>query len=176
MTQPMAYDMAQPMSNLRHFGIRRAVLVLPLVLLVGSAAGQSKKSKYSCDEPNPQQLCNAGNTCGSPAMPCEVDVKRTNYAASATPLIPGAKGNSLFCVRPGTTVSWKSASKNTGFVVDPSETSPFDPGGAIIGGSDKAVSVVAKTSGCYKLSVGACVSGALNGMCANANTEIIITQ
>ena len=37
----------------------------------------------------------------------------------------------------------------------------LDPGGAIIGGTDKAVSVVAKTSGCYEYSVGACVSGAI---------------
>ena len=96
-----------------------------------------KKSKYSCDEPNPQSLCNAGNTCGSANAPCDVDVKRTAYAASATPQIPGAKGNSLFCLRPGTTVNWKSSAKNTGFVVDVSDASPFDPGGAIIGGSNK---------------------------------------
>jgi hypothetical protein len=44
-------------------------------------------------------------------------------------------------------VNWKSTSKNTGFVVDVSDASPFDPGGAIIGGTNKDVSVVAKTSG-----------------------------
>ena len=164
------------MNNHRHFAIGRAFLVLPLLLLVGSAVAQSKKSKYTCDEPNPQSLCNAGNTCGSPTAPCVVDVKRTNYAASATPQIPGAKGNSLFCVKPGTTVTWKSDSKNTGFVVDVSDASPFDPGDAIIGGSNRDTSVVAKTSGCYKYSVGACISGALNGMCANASAEVIITQ
>jgi hypothetical protein len=164
------------MTNQRHFAIGRALLVLPLLLAVGSAVAQSKKSKYTCDEPNPQQLCNPGNTCGSPTAPCDVDVKRTAYAASATPQIPGAKGNSLFCVKPGTTLNWKSTSKNTGFVVDVSDSSPFDPGGAIIGGTDKTASVVAKTSGCYKYSVGACVSGALNGMCANASAEVIITQ
>jgi hypothetical protein len=161
------------MMNHRDFVKGRVLLVLPFILL-GSAVAQSKKSKYACDEPNPQQLCNAGNTCGSPSSPCDVDVKRTSYAASATPQIPGAKGNSLFCVHPGTTVNWKSDSKNTGFVVDVSESSPFEPGGAIIGGSNKDVAVVAKTTGCYKYSVGACVSGALNGMCANASGEIII--
>jgi hypothetical protein len=164
------------MTSYRHFSIGRAVLVLPLVLAVGSAGAQSKKSKYACAEPNPQSLCNAGNTCGSPTAPCDVDVKRTAYAASATPQIPGAKGNALFCVRPGTTVNWKSTSKNTGFVIDVSDASPFDPGGAIIGGTSKDVSVVAKTSGCYKFSVGACVSGALNGMCANATGEVLITK
>jgi len=164
------------MKDHRYFAIRRALVVLPLLLLVGSAGAQSKKSKYSCDEPNPQSLCNASNTCGSPTAPCVVNVKRTAYAASATPQIPGAKGNSLFCVRPGTTVTWKSDSKNTGFVVDVSDASPFDPGDAIIGGSNRDTSVVAKTSGCYKYSVGACISGALNGMCANASAEVIITQ
>jgi plastocyanin len=164
------------MMNQRNLAFRRVLLVLPLALLVGSAGAQSKKSKYTCDEPNPQSLCNPGNTCGSPTAPCNVDVKRTAYAASATPQIPGAKGNSLFCVRPGTTVNWTSSSKNTGFVVDVSDASPFDPCGAIIGGSNKDVSVVAKTSGCYKYSVGACVSGALNGMCANASAELIVTK
>ena len=163
------------MRNQRNLAIRHAVLVLPLLLLVGTAVAQ-KKSKYTCDEPDPQSLCNAGNTCGSPTTPCEVDVKRTAYAASATAQIPGAKGNSLFCIRPGTTVTWKSSSKNTGFVVDVSDASPFDPGGAIIGGSNKDTSVVAKTSGCYKYSVGACISGALNGMCANASAELVVTK
>jgi hypothetical protein len=164
------------MTNYRHSAIGRALLVLPLVLIVGSAGAQSKKSKYSCDEPNPQSLCTAGNTCGSPTAPCEVDVKRSAYAATATPQMPGAKANSLFCVRPGTTVTWKSSSKNTGFVVDVSDASPFDPGGAIIGGSSKDVTVVAKTRGCYKYSIGACVSGALNGMCGNASAELIVTK
>jgi hypothetical protein len=164
------------MMNQQRAAVRCTVLALPLVLLVGSAVAQSKKSKYTCDEPDPQSLCNPGNTCGSPSTPCEVDVKRTSYAATATPLIPGDKGNSLFCVRPGTTVTWKSTSKNTGFVVDVSDASPFDPGGAIIGGSAKDATVVARTSGCYKYSVGACVSGALNGMCANASAELIVTK
>jgi hypothetical protein len=164
------------MSSYLRFAIGRALLVLPLVLAVGSAEAQSKKSKYTCDEPNPESLCNAGNSCGSPTAPCGVDVKRTPYGASATPQIPGAKGNALFCVRPGTTVNWKSDSKNTGFVVDVSDASPFDPGGAIIGGTSRDVSVVAKTSGCYKFSVGACVSGALNGVCANSTGEVLITK
>jgi hypothetical protein len=164
------------MTKYRPFSLKIVFLVLVLIQVVGSAVGQSTKSKYTCAEPNPQSLCNAGNTCGSANAPCDVDVKKTAYAASATAQIPGAKGNSLFCVRPGTTVNWKSTSRNTGFVVDVSESSPFDPGGAIIGGSDKAVAVVAKTSGCYKYSVGACVSGALNGMCGNASAEVIVTK
>ena len=68
----------------------------------------------------------------------------------------------------------KSDSKNTGFVVDVSEESPFDPDGAIIGGSNRTAAVVAKKPGCYKYSVGACVSGAVSGMCANSSGEVII--
>jgi len=164
------------MVKQRQLPRRRAFLVFHLLLIVGSAVGQSKRSKYACDEPNPQQLCNAGNTCGSPSTPCDVDVKRTAYAASATPQIPDARGNTPFCVRPGTTVNWRSASKNTGFVIDVGDPSPFDPGGAIIGGSNRAVSAIAKTSGCYKYSVGACITGTLNGMCGNASAELIITK
>jgi hypothetical protein len=164
------------MTKCRYFALGRALVVLPLILAVGSAVAQSKKSKYTCAEPDPQSLCNAGNTCGSPTSPCDVDVKRGAYGASATPGIPGAKGNALFCVSPGTSLNWKSTSKNTGFVVDVSDASPFDPGGAIIGGTNKATSVVAKTSGCYKYTVGACVSGALNGMCANGTGEVIVTK
>jgi hypothetical protein len=164
------------MVDQRQMSIARFMLVISLSLAAGVAGAQSKKSKYACDEPNPQSLCNAGNTCGSPTAPCDVDVKRTGYGASATPQIPGAKGNTLFCVRPGMTLNWKSTSRNTGFVVDVSDSSPFDPGGAIIGGTNKAVTVVAKTSGCYKYSVGACVSGALNGMCVNASGEVLVTK
>lgn len=162
------------MTKYPYRSIKSLFLVLPIILVASFGAAQSKKSKYACDETDPQTLCNAGNTCGSPTNPCDVDVQRTAYAASATPQIPGAKGNKLFCVRQGTTVNWKSKSRNTGFVVDISESSPFDPGGAIIGGTDKAVSVVAKTAGCYKYSVGACVSGVINGMCGNSRAEIII--
>jgi plastocyanin len=74
----------------------------------------------------------------------------------------------------GTTVTWKSTSKNIGFVVDMGTTSPFEPGGAIIGGAEKPVSVVAKTPGCYKYDAGACMSGAIYGMCKDTNAELVI--
>jgi hypothetical protein len=157
-----------------HLGSKFAPLLLPIALFSGYATAQSKSSKYACSEAKPAQLCTASNTCGSASAPCGVDIKRTSNAASSTPDIPGAKGNSLFCVKAGTTVQWKSTSKNVGFVVDVSATSPFDPGGAIIGGSDRTVSVVAKTPGCYKYSAGACVSGAIYGMCGQTNAELII--
>jgi hypothetical protein len=161
------------MTRNRCFGTKYTLL-LPIVMLSVSAMAQSKSSKYACSEPKPAQLCNAANTCGSASAPCSVDVKRTSNAASSTPDIPGAKSNSLFCVKVGTTVQWKSTGKNIGFVVDISNTSPFDPGGAIIGGTDRAVSVVAKTPGCYKYSAGACMSGAIYGMCGQTNAEVVI--
>lgn len=157
----------------RFFAIRSTLVALPLVLLASLAPAQ-KASKYACSEPNPAQLCNASNTCGSASTPCEVDVKRTANGASSTPGIPGAKSNSLFCVKVGTTVTWKSTSKNIGFVVDPGTTSPFEPGGAIIGGADKPTSVVAKTPGCYKYDAGACASGAIYGMCKDTTAELVI--
>jgi plastocyanin len=138
---------------------------------------QNKKSgKYACSEADPASLCNSGNTCGSASAPCEVDVKRTANAASATPSIAGAKGNSTFCVKAGTTVVWKSDTKHQGFVVDMGPTSPFDPPDDIVGGSNKSVTVVAKTPGCYKYSAGACLSGAIYGMCGNSTAELIVTK
>jgi hypothetical protein len=105
-----------------------------------------------------------------------VDVKRTSDATSATPSIAGAKGNSLFCVKVGTKVTWNSTEKENGFVVDMGPSSPFDPPGAIIGGSDRSVSVVAKRKGCFKYSAGACKSGGIYGMCDTANAQLIVIE
>jgi plastocyanin len=158
----------------RYLVITCTLLASALVLLSSNATAQSKSNKYACSEPNPAQLCDASNTCGSASTPCVVDVKRTANGASSTPGIQNAKSNALFCVRAGTTVTWKSTSKNIGFLVDVGTTSPFEPGGAIIGGSDRSVSVVAKTAGCYKYSAGACMSGAIYGMCKETNAEFVV--
>jgi hypothetical protein len=72
-------------------------------------------------------------------------------------------------------VTWKSTAKNVGFIVDPGTPSPFEPVGAIIGGSDRSVNVVARIPGCYKYSAGACMSGAIYGMCKETSAEIIVT-
>jgi len=165
------------MKTQRSFAIWSSSLLLPIFLLSSSVGGQaqsSKGNKYACSEPNPAALCNASNTCGSASTPCAVDIKRTSSAAQATPSIPNAKGNSTFCVKTGMTVTWQSTSKNTGFVLDFGSSSPFDQGGTIIGGSDRTVSTVAKKEGCYKYSAGACVSGAIYGMCGTGNAELIV--
>lgn len=130
--------------------------------------------KYLRSEPSPQSVCTAENTCGSASTPCTVEIKRTASDASATPSIPKAKANTPFCVKAGTTVNWKSGSKNTGFVLDFGPSSPFGSD-TIMGGSDRQASSVANKKGCYKYSVGACVSGSIYGMCGSADTELIVT-
>jgi hypothetical protein len=150
--------------------------VLLALLSNGEAALAQKKNPYVCKEPDPATLCTAANTCGSPSQPCFVDVKRSANSASATPGIPGAKGNRLFCVKVDTSVIWHSDTKHQGFVVDLGPTSPFDPPDDIIGGSDKAVTVRAKVPGCYRFSAGACRSGAIYGMCGNDASELVIVK
>ena len=151
---------------------------LPLFFLANHAAAQERGSdKYICMESHPEKMCNPSNTCGSASTPCEVDVKRSGgSSASATPNIPNAKSNKLFCVQTGTTVIWESSSKNTGFVVDFGPSSPFDPPGGIIGGTDRRVSVTAKRPGCFKYSAGACISGSIYGMCGSVETELVVTS
>src|SRR3977135_1024440 len=106
-----------------------AVPVMFLVLSAFMVAQEQQrgKEKYLCSEPHPESVCTAANTCGDSSTPCTVEVNRTASDASATPSIPGAKGNMPFCVKVGTTVTWKSPSKNTGFVVDFGPDSPFEP-------------------------------------------------
>jgi hypothetical protein len=159
------------------FAIWCSSLLLPFFLLfscIGAQAQSKNGNKYACSEPNPAALCNASITCGSASAPCTVDVKRTANSAESVASIAKPKGNATFCVNTGTTITWQSTSKNTGFVVDFGPSDPFAQGGTIIGGSDRAVSVVAKKPGCYKYSAGACVSGAIYGMCGNANAEVIV--
>jgi plastocyanin len=163
------------MTMNRSFAIKCTSLLLPIVALSTCATAQSKSNSYACAATITAQSCTQANACGSVSTPCSVDVKRTANAASSTPDIPNAKSNSLFCVKAGTTVQWKSTGKDIGFVVDFGPASPFDPGGAIIGGSDRSITVVAKKPGCYKYSAGACRSGAIYGMCGQTNAQLVIT-
>lgn len=119
-------------------------------------------------------MCNPSTTCGSESAACHVDIKRTAYGASATPDIQGAKGNTPFCVRVGTTIVWQTSAKNTGFTVDLGDSSPFETSDAIIGGSDRSISVVAKKPGCYKFTAGACDTKAIYGMCDEGGAEIVV--
>jgi hypothetical protein len=146
-----------------------------LGLFTVAAAAQAKKAnKYACTESNPASQCNAGNTCGSASTPCEVDVKRTSYSASATPSIPNAKGSPLFCVQTGTSVTWKSTAKNTGFLIDFGPNSPFDPPDPIMGGSKKSVNVKAANPGCYMYAFQATDSSGIYGMSKASQAELIV--
>ena len=162
------------MKMQRCFTIRCAVLLLPVLLISSFAAAEDKKdnSNDACSQASPASMCNASNTCGSA---CMVNVKRTSYSSSATPNIPGAKGDGVFCVKAGTTVTWQSTAKNTGFLIDFGATSPFDPPGTITGGTEKSVPVVAKTPGCYKYNFTASNSKAIYGMGKAAQGALIVT-
>ena len=164
--------------KLQHsFTIRCALLLLPvLLLLAGFATADDKKkdSKDACSNPNPASLCSAANTCGSASTPCTVNIKRTSYSSSATPSIPGAKGNDLFCVQAGTTVIWQSTDKGIGFLIDPGKSSPFDPPGTFMGGSEKSVSAVAKTPGCLTYHFSATAQNGIYGKSKAATAQLIV--
>lgn len=165
------------MKNRPVFTILYGSLALTFLLLPTFGVAQENQrgsEKYLCSEPNSEAICNAQNTCGSSSTACTVEVKRTTSAASITPSIPDAKSNQPFCIKVGTKVAWRSPSKNTGFVIDFGPDSPFGTG-AIIGGSDRPASTVAKKKGCYNYSTGACVSGAIDGMCASVETKLVVT-
>jgi len=149
--------------------IRYALLLWPVLLFASFAAAQDNKD--ACSQASPASLCNASNTCGSV---CTVNVKRTSHSSSATPNIPGAKGDGFFCVKTGATVTWQSTAKNTGFLIDFGASSPFDPPGAITGGTEKSVPVVAKTPGCFKYSFTASNSKAIYGMGKAAQAQLIV--
>ncbi len=163
------------MKELCRFVLYPTLVLFSVVILTTIAMADKKGTgKYACSESDPASLCNAENTCGSASDACTVDVKRTANSASATPSITKPKSNGLFCVKQGTSVVWKSTQKNTGFVIDFGPASPFEPQDTIIGGSNRDVSVAAKEPGCYKYSVGACVSGTTYGMCGSSNAEAVV--
>jgi hypothetical protein len=157
----------------------RSVLCLfaAVVMLITVASAQKKKANpYACVESNPETLCSPANTCGSDTAACVLEIKKEGSGASVTPNIPDAKKNKLFCVKAGTQMSFESKRKNTGFVVDFGPNSPFDKEESIVGGSSKPDSAVAKNPGCYRFSAGACVSGAISGMCGSQMAEMVITK
>jgi hypothetical protein len=154
------------------------LFVLPL-LLTSFIVGRDTQKKIKgdvCSNSNPASICGAANTCGSISSPCSINIKRSGGTfATATPSIPDAKSNKAFCIKVGTTVTFMSSSRNTGFVVDFGSRDPFDHDGAILGGADRPITVTAKHPGCYTYSVGACTAGTVYGMCGNADTQLIIS-
>ena len=164
------------MNTARKLSISCSLLLI--VLLCGgyfAAKGARKDDKNSgCSAANPQSICNARTTCGSRSTACVINVKRGSHSASATPSIPEAKGNAPFCVKAGTTITWQSSSKSTGFILDFGENTPFESQTTITGGSKRPVSVVAKRPGCFRFSVSACREAAVSGMCDSGSAELVV--
>jgi hypothetical protein len=157
------------------FNIWNELLLLSCFVLLSCSASQAqKKSKYICDQEQPESMCNESNTCGSSSSPCRVDVTRSANFANVQPGIPNAKNNKLFCIKAGTEVIWMSSNKNNGFMVSFGTDSPFEPDGSIIGGGKKPVRTTASTPGCYKYDAGAFRSGTVFGMSGGSKPELVI--
>jgi hypothetical protein len=155
--------------HLRSYSVALATAVMILSSTLAHA-----KSKYVCDEPQPADKCNTGNTCGSASTPCTIDIRKSGAGASVKPGIADAKGNQFFCIRAGTEVVWMTSSKNTGFSISFGTDSPFTPDDPIIGGGSKPITVKAKNPGCYKYDAGAFYSGAVYGMSGGSKPELVI--
>ena len=163
------------MKSRQLLNIRRTVLLLSCAVLLSCATAQAqKKSKYVCDEAQPESLCNAANTCGSASSPCTIDITRSGTSSNVRPGISNAENNQLFCIKAGTTVVWMSSNKNNGFMVSFGTDSPFDPDTPIMGGGKKQVTTKASTPGCYKYDAGAFRSGAVYGMSGGSKSELVI--
>jgi plastocyanin len=161
------------------FSLILVLIPMALSLMTGDVGAKDKSSKVTvCSNPHPQQLCSAANTCGSSNSPCVLEIRRTGGGddASVTPNIPNfPKERPAICIAVGTSVTWQGEGKNTGIMVDFGGSSPFDPSGTIMGGSDRPVTVLAKAAGCYKYTVGACNPGSVYGMCGNSDFDLIVT-
>ncbi len=166
------------MKMYRYFAVLCGLLVLPL-LFTSFIVGKDTKKKVKgdvCSASNPASICAAANTCGSASTPCSIDIRRSQGSfATAKPSIPDAKENKAFCIKVGTSLTFMSSSKNTGFVIDFGSSDPFDHEGAIMGGADRPITVVAKHPGCYTYSIGACTAGTVYGMCGNADAQLIVS-
>src|SRR4051812_12842956 len=80
-----------PMSNKsqRRFNAAATVLLLFNVLSLNCTTAQAqKKSKYICEEAQPESMCNASNTCGSASSVCTVDITRSSESANVKADIP----------------------------------------------------------------------------------------
>jgi plastocyanin len=155
-----------------------SVLALP-VFLTGYLDGKDKKKPKNdaCAASDPGSICSGPTTCGSRTSACEIDIRRIGQvSAAAKPNIANAKDNDAFCIKVGTTITFKSTSRDTGFVLDFGNSSPFDSGTAITGGADRPVSVVAKKPGCYTYTVGACTAGTVYGMCGEDAAQFIVSD
>jgi hypothetical protein len=152
----------------------RWVLLSYIAVLSCASTQAQKKSRYACDESQPETMCSAANTCGSASSECTINVTRATDSANVQPSTPSPQKNKLFCIKAGTTVVWKSSNKNNGFMISFGAESPFTPDGPIAGGGQKSVTTKATTPGCYKYDVGAFTSGTVYGMSGGNGSELVI--
>ncbi len=157
-----------------HFNSGYVLFLFFFFVLNCAAAHAQKKSKYLCEEDQPENMCNAGNTCGSASSPCTIDIRRGADSCNVKPSISDAKNNQFFCIKAGTTVVWMSSNKNNGFMVSFGRDSPFDLDDPIMGGGSKRVTTKAVTPGCYKYSAGAFRSGTVYGMSSGSKPELVV--
>ena len=125
----------------RYLTMHCALLLLPILLIASFAAAEDKKKPDRQEiprnpDPGEHVQCQPTHVVG---LRSSRTFKRTSYSSAATPNIAGAKGDGIFCVKAGTTVTWQSTAKNTGFLIDFGTSSPFQPAGAITGGTEKSV-------------------------------------
>jgi hypothetical protein len=153
-------------------------LAMVLVVATGYTPAKDKKKTSYCSNPHPEQLCTAANTCGANGSSCLLEVKRVEGGteASVTPNIANFSKDQALCIQTGASVTWQGGGKNTGIVVDFGATSPFEPSGTIMGGSDRPITAVAKKAGCYRYTAGACTPGTAYGMCGNSDLELIVAS
>jgi plastocyanin len=167
------------MKTYRVLAVLTSLFVLPIFLnfyVIGKNTKKKVKNDV-CSASNPASICDAEITCRSASSPCSVDIRRSaGSSASATPSISDAKPNKAFCIKTGTTVTFTSSSKDTGFVLDFGASNPFDHQGAVMGGADRPVTATAKHPGCYTYSVGACTAGTVYGMCGEDVAQLIISD
>jgi hypothetical protein len=105
--------------------LHRCSWLMLLILTLSGYLSSEEHNKYVCSEPNPESSARQKIPADRPPLPSTVGVKRTSNSAAVTPDTPGAKSNTPFCVKTGTTMTWKS----TGIVVDFGPSAPFEPAG-----------------------------------------------
>ena len=157
------------------FNSRWALLSCFVLLNCATTQGQTK-SKYECDEPQPERLCNAANTCGSALSSCTIDITTSAGSARVKPDISSARSDQVFCVQDGTTVVWMTSDKTTGFVVSFGPDSPFDPDDLIVGAGKKQMRTIASNPGCYKYEARAFYSGAVYGTSKGGSLELVVLR
>ena len=158
--------------------IQRYIAVSLFLLLLASVANaQSKKGKYVCDEPNPQSLCTA-----SQHLSCFRSVLGRHQAGwyergDGYPGLPKAKGNSLFCVKEGTTVTFQIILEGNRIhrrlrAVVAVRSAGHDHRRSAEAGAGRRPSGQDASS----IPSGACYSGATYGMCGSGTAEAIVMK